>query len=111
MKQEPQKYTLPNMYNPTKTMWQELKDKIQSEAPRYNSTSSNQSKKNLPLRQKTSTKNAKNISLYTPLFCDGMPKGNQNPLSKGGGDEELRNRAKSARRPLISSKMSTKTYP
>ena len=101
------------MYNPTKTMWQELKDKIQSEAPRYNlnnSTSSNQTKINSPPKTKTSTKNVKNISLCTPPFCDGMPKGNQNPSSKGGDDEELRNRAKSTRRPLISSKMSTKTY-
>ena len=40
-----------------------------------------------------------------------MPKGNQNPSSKGGGDEELRNRFKSASRALISSKMSTKTCP
>ena len=43
----------------------------------------------------------------TPPFCDGMPKGNQNPSSKGGGDEELRNRAKSARKPRISSRTST----
>ena len=102
------------MYNQTKTMWQELKDKIQSEAPRYNlynSTSSNQSKIKSPPKTKKRTKNAKNISLCTPPFCDGMPKGNQNPSSKGGGDEELRSRAKSARRPLISSKMSTKTCP
>ena len=49
--------------------------------------------------------------ICTPPFCDGMPKGNQNLSSKGGGDEELQNRAKSARRPLISSKMSTKTCP
>ena len=48
--------------------------------------------------------------MYSP-FCDGMPKGNQNPSWKGGGDEELWNHAKSARKPLISSKMSTKTYP
>ena len=92
-------------------MWQELKSKIQSEALRYNlnnSTSSNQSKIKSPPKTKTSTKNAKNI---TPPFCDGMPKGNQNPSSKGGGGEELRNRAKSTRRPLISSKMSTKTCP
>ena len=52
----------------------------------------------------------KTSHMYSP-FCDGMPKENQNPSSKGGGDEELRNRAKSARRPLISSKMSTKTCP
>ena len=102
------------MYNPTKTKWQELKDKIQSEAPRYNlnnSTSSNQSKTKSPPKTKTSTKNAKNISLCTPPFYDGMPKGNQNPSSKGGGNEELRNRAKSTCKPLISSKMSTKTCP
>ena len=94
-------------------MWQELKDKIQSEAPRYNlnnSTGSNQSKIKSPPKTKTSKKNAKNISLCTPPFCDGMPKGNQNPSSKGDGDEELRNPTKSTRRPLISSKMSTKTY-
>ena len=40
-----------------------------------------------------------------------MPKGNQNPSSKEGGDEELQNRAKSARKPRISSRMSTKTCP
>ena len=54
---------------------------------------------------------SKTSLISTPPLCDRMPKGNQNPSSKGGGDEELRNRAKSARRPLISSKMSTKTYP
>ena len=26
--------------------------------------------------------------ICTPPFCDGMSKGNQNPSSKGGGDEE-----------------------
>ena len=80
------------MYNQTKTIWQELKDKIQSETPRYNlynSTSSNQSKIKSPPKTKKRTKNAKNISLCTPPFCDGMLKGNQNPSSKGGGDEEL----------------------
>ena len=51
----------------------------------------------------------KTTLICTFPFCDGMSKGNQNSSSKGGGDEELRNRAKSARRPLISSKMSTKT--
>ena len=103
------------MYNPTKTMWQELKNKIQSEAPRYNlnnSTSSNQTKIKFPPRTKNKYKECQKTSLIcTPPFCDGMPKGNQNPSSKGGGDEELRNHAKSARRPLISSKMSTKTCP
>ena len=77
-------------------MWQELKDKIQSEAPRYNlnnSTSSNQSKRKSPPKTKNKYKEC------------------QNPSSKGGGDEELRNHAKSAHRPLISSKMSTKTCP
>ena len=50
--------------------------------------------------------------LYVLLFFfDGMPKGNQNPSSKGGGDEELRNRAKSYRNPLILSRMSTKICP
>ena len=49
--------------------------------------------------------------ICTPNFCDGMPKGNQNPSSKGGGDEELQNRAKSAHNPLISSRMSTKICP
>ena len=39
-----------------------------------------------------------------------MPKGNQNPSSKGGDDEELQNHAKSARKPRISSKTSTKIY-
>ena len=33
--------------------------------------------------------------ICTPPFWDGMPKGNQNPSSKGGGGEERRNRAKS----------------
>ena len=102
------------MHIPTKTTWQELKDKIQSEAPRYNlnnSTSSNQTKIKSPPKTKNKYKECqKHLSMYSP-FCDGMPKGNQNPSSKGGGDEELRNRAKSACRPLISSKMSTKTCP
>ena len=53
----------------------------------------------------------KTSHMYTPPFSDGMPKGNQKPSTKGGGDEELRNRAKSARNPLISSRMSTKIYP
>ena len=48
------------------------------------------------------------LFICTPHFCDGMPKGNQNPSSKGDGDEELRNRAKSARKPRISSRTSTK---
>ena len=73
-------------------MWQELKDKIQSEAPRYNlnnSTSSNQSKINSPFKNKIGTSMPKTYHMYTPPFCDGMPKGNQNPSLKGGGDEEL----------------------
>ena len=37
--------------------------------------------------------------ICTPPFCDVMPKGNQKPSLKGGGDEELRNRAKFARKP------------
>ena len=55
----------------------------------------------------------KTSHMYTSPFCDGMPKGNKKPSSssKGGGDEELWNRAKSARNPLISSKMSTKICP
>ena len=80
-------------------MWQELKSKIQSEAPRYNlnnSTSSNQQKTTLPLKTKTK---CKVLSICTPPFCDEMPKGNQNPSSKGGGGEERRNRAKSTRKP------------
>ena len=64
------------------------KSKIQSEAPRYNlnnSTSSNQQKWNtLPLKTKQS---ALSKQICTPPFCDEMPKGNQNPSSKGGGDE------------------------
>ena len=69
-------------------MWQELTKK-QSEALRYNlnnSTSSNQQKWNaLPLKTKQS---ALLNQICTPLFCDGMPKDNQNPSSKGGGGEE-----------------------
>ena len=42
-------------------------------------------KKSLPLKTKTSTSVSKPKS--TPPFRDGMPKGNQNPSSKGGGDE------------------------
>ena len=48
--------------------------------------------------------------MYSP-FRDEMSKGNQNSSSKGGGDEELRDRAKSARKPRISSRMSTKICP
>ena len=51
----------------------------------------------------------KTSHICTPPFCDRLQKGNQNPSSKGGGDEELRNCAKSARKPLISSRMSTET--
>ena len=40
-----------------------------------------------------------------------MPKGNQNPSSKGGDGEERRNHAKSAHKPRISSRMSTKICP
>ena len=40
-----------------------------------------------------------------------MPKGNQKPSSKGGGDEELRNRAKSARKPRISKERPPKSVP
>ena len=52
-------------------MWQELKDKIQSKAPRYNlndSTSSNQSKIKSPPKNKNRYKYAKNISYVLPLF-------------------------------------------
>ena len=72
-------------------MWQELKKgKIQSEAPRYNLnnfTSSNQQKINSPPENKKQVQVQKLIC--TPPFCDGMPKDNQNPSSKGGGDKEL----------------------
>ena len=79
------------------------KNKIQSEAPRYNlnnSTSSNQQKWNALPNQ-----------ICTPPFCDWMPKGNQNPSLKGGGGEERQNCAKSARKPRISSRTSTKICP
>ena len=60
------------MYNPTKTMWQELKDKIQSEAPRYNlnnSISSNQSKIKSPPKTKNKYKECqKHLSYVLPLF-------------------------------------------
>ena len=61
-----------------------------------------------PLKTKQS---ALSNQICTPLFCDGMPKGNQNPSSKGGGGEECRNRAKSTRKPRISSRTSTKICP
>ena len=67
------------------------KGKVQSEAPRYNlnnSSSSNQQKINSPPENKNKYKCQKHL-IYTSPFCDGMPKGNQNPSSKGGGDEEL----------------------
>ena len=80
------------------------KGKIQSEAPRYNlkqlyklqSTKIN----SLP-ENKNKYKRLSNVKTLksTPPFCDGIPKGNQNPSSKGGGDEELRNRSKSTRKP------------
>ena len=87
------------------------KVKVQSESLRYNlsnSTSSNQQKTTLPLKTKTK---CKVLSICTPPFCDGMPKGNQNPSSKGGGSEERRNCAKSACKPRISSRTSTKICP
>ena len=85
------------------------KGKIQSEAPRYNLKQLHKlqpTKINSPLENKNKVQVQKLI--YTPPFRDGMPKSNQNPSSKGGGDEELRNRAKSARKPRISSRMLTK---
>ena len=87
------------------------KGKIQSEAPRYNLKQLHKlqpTKINSPLENKNKVQVQKLIC--TPPFCDGMPKSNQNPSSKGGGDEELRNRAKSARKPRISSRMFTKIY-
>ena len=90
------------MYNLTKILWQELKEKIQREAPRYNlnnSTSSNQTKIKSPPKTKQVQRMPKTSLICTLPFCDGMPKGNQNPSSKGGGDEELRNRAKSTCKP------------
>ena len=36
------------------------------------------------------------MSKCTPPFCDGMPKSNQNPSSKGGGGKDRRNCANSA---------------
>ena len=76
----------PKMNSPTR-IHQEPKRQIQSEAPRYNliSTSSNKTK-SLPLKTKKSTSvlNPK----CTPPFCDRMPKGNQNPSSKRGGDKD-----------------------
>ena len=56
-----------------------------------------------PPKNKNRYKVCQKHLICTPPFCDGMPKGNQNSSSKGGGDEELRNRAKSAHNPLISS--------
>ena len=64
-----------------------------------------------PPKNKNRYKVCQKHLICTPPFCDGMPKDNQNPSSKGGGNEELRNRAKSAHKPLISSKMSTKICP
>ena len=94
-------------------MWQELKKiKVQSEAPRYNlnnSTSSNQQKNYSPPENKNKMQSA--LKICAPPFCDGISKGNQNPSSKGGGGEERRNRAKSTRKPRISSRTSTKICP
>ena len=53
-------------------MWQELKDKIQSEAPRYNlnnSTSSNQTKIKSPSKTKNKYKECqKHLSMYSPFL-------------------------------------------
>ena len=51
------------------------------------------------------------LKYVLPLFCDRMPKGSQNPSSKGGGGEDRRNCANSARTPQISSSTSTKICP
>ena len=88
------------------------KDKIQSEAPRYNLKQLHKlqpTKINSPPEKKNKYKRLSNVKTLkcTPPFCDGVPKGNQNPSSKGGGDEELRNRAK----PRISLRTSTKIFP
>ena len=60
------------MYNPTTTkMLQELKDKLQSEAPRYNlnnSTSSNQTKIKSPPKTKNKYKECQKHLSYVLLF-------------------------------------------
>ena len=88
--------TPPKMNSPTR-IHQEPKRSIQSEAPRYNliSTGSNDKKNNLPLKTKTSTSVSKPKS--TPHICDRMPKGSQNPSSKGGGVSNVRRMSESSK--------------
>ena len=73
-------------------MWQELKGKIQSEAPRYNKVSTTpQASTNQKIKSPPKNKNRYKVCqkhlICTPPFCDGIPKDNQNPSSKGGGDD------------------------
>ena len=75
-----------------------------------NSISSNQKQNYTPPEDKT-LQELKTNQLCTPPFCDGMPKGNQNPSAKGGGGEDRRNYANSARKARISSSTSTKICP
>ena len=70
--------TPPNMNSP--------KNDIQSEAPRYNLLSplAPQNKRNTP----PNYKNPSTSQNSTPPFCNGMPKCNHKPSSKGGGEGE-----------------------
>ena len=75
---------------------------IHNEAPRYNLiTPQAPTYKNLPLTTKILYK-------CTPPFCDGMPKGNHNPSSKGGGGGNHLKCSKSVRKAQSSLSMSTK---
>ena len=59
-------------------------------------------------------KNPLQMSKCTPPFCDGMPKGNQNPSSKGGGGGGGGDRLKCSRsacKARILSSKSTKSWP
>ena len=56
-------------------------------------------------------KNPLQMSKCTPPFCDGMPKGNQNPSSKGGGGGDRLKCSRSACKARILSSKSTKSWP
>ena len=75
--------------NKTNTSWAKKKKWIHHESPKYNL--------NLPLSTKTQ-KLPLSTCINTPPFCDKLPTGNQDSSSKGGGKEECRTLAKSARK-------------
>ena len=79
------------------------KEKVQSEAPRYNlNLQSSKKEKNKKQKKQKEKRKKQNLplssSLCTPLFCDKLPKSNQDSSSKEGGGGDRRKLANSARK-------------